>query len=219
VERNNFYYLFAGLVFVLAIEPWLTIREESGAAIQLAFTAILVSGVWSLRRERPAVFRTALALAAVGLLTAGGYLATEWEPLRIVDLLAIVVFCALTIGVTLDDVVIRPADMGFNRVVGALCIFLLFGVMWAILFAFVEFVDPSAFHYAGPHAADPVEHFLYYSFVTLTTLGYGDITPINPVARTLAYMEAVTGQLYLAVLVAGLVGRHVAGLAGSRADA
>ena len=51
-------------------------------------------------------------------------------------------------------------------------------------------------------------HFLYYSFVTLTTLGYGDITPVHPVARMLSYLEAVIGQLYLAVLVASLVGRY-----------
>lgn len=219
MERNNFYYLFAGLVFVLAIEPWLTAAEKSGAVIQFAFTAILVSGVWSLWRERPAVFRSSLALAAVALLSAGGYLYTGWEPLRLADMAAIVGFCALTIGATLDEVVIRPSGISFNRVVGALCIFLLFGVMWAVLFTLVEYFDPNAFHYAGPQAADPVEQFLYYSFVTLTTLGYGDIVPIHPVARTLAYLEAVTGQLYLAVLVAGLVGRHIAGMASSRADA
>ncbi len=219
MERNNFYYLFAGLVFVLAIEPWLTLFERGGAAIQLAFTAILVSGAWSLRRERPAVFRTGLALAAVALLTSGGYLYTGWEPLRLVDLAAIVGFCALAIGATLDEVVVRPSSITFNRVVGALCIFLLFGVMWAALFTLVESFDPNAFHYAGPQASDPMEHFLYYSFVTLTTLGYGDILPIHPVARTLAYLEAVTGQLYLAVLVAGLVGRHIAGLSDSSADA
>jgi hypothetical protein len=59
---------------------------------------------------------------------------------------------------------------------------------------------------------------MYYSFVTLTTLGYGDVTPVHPFARTLAYLEAVIGQLYVAVLVASLVGRHVAGLGSARSE-
>ena len=105
-----------------------------------------------------------------------------------------------------------------NRVVGALCIYLLLGVLWAVLFAFVELVEPTAFLDRGREVGGPIEHFLYYSFVTLTTLGYGDITPVHPVARTLAYLEAVIGQLYIAVLIAGLVGRHVANL-GSATEA
>ncbi|MEE9226447.1 MAG: potassium channel family protein, partial [Acidobacteriota bacterium] len=51
--------------------------------------------------------------------------------------------------------------------------------------------------------------FVYYSFVTLSTLGYGDITPVTPPARAFSFLEAVTGQLYLAVLIAGLVGIHI----------
>lgn len=219
MERNNFYYLFTGLIVLLAAEPWLTLQSQSGAVLQFAFTGILVFGVWSLQRERPLVFRTALGLAAIALATAGGFLFTDENAVRVVNMATIVLFCALTIAVTLEDVLLRPKAMSFNRVVGALSIFLLFGVIWSILFAFVEFWDPDAFHYAGPRAGDPVEQFLYYSFVTLTTLGYGDITPLNPVARTLAYLEAVTGQLYLAVLVAGLVGRHVAHSSASSAQA
>jgi voltage-gated potassium channel len=55
-----------------------------------------------------------------------------------------------------------------------------------------------------------LSHFSYYSFVTLTTLGYGDITPLTPVARSLSLLEAITGQLYIAILIARLVGIHIA---------
>ena len=96
--------------------------------------------------------------------------------------------------------------------IGALCLYLLLGVLWTILFAFVELARPAAFHYAKDVPGDALENFMYYSFVTLTTLGYGDLTPVHPVARTLAYLEAVVGQLYIAVLVASLVGRYAAGL-------
>jgi hypothetical protein len=61
-------------------------------------------------------------------------------------------------------------------------------------------------------------HFIYYSFVTMSTLGYGDITPISNSARSLSLLEAVVGQLYIAVLIARLVGMHIAQEQGGRAD-
>jgi hypothetical protein len=77
-----------------------------------------------------------------------------------------------------------------------------------VLYGFTEFFLPQAFDYGGNRPEDAAAHFLYYSFVTLTTLGFGDVTPVHPVVRTLSYLEAVIGQLYLAVLVASLVGRY-----------
>jgi hypothetical protein len=74
-------------------------------------------------------------------------------------------------------------------------------------------VDPEAFHPAGAYFVAP-QRWLYYSFVTLTTVGYGDITPVGPLARSLAILEALTGQLYPAILLARLVALEV----GSRKD-
>ncbi len=72
-----------------------------------------------------------------------------------------------------------------------------------------SFTTPEHFDFDNPNEGDEYA-FIYYSFVTLTTLGYGDVTPVHPVARTLAYLEAVIGQLFIAVLIAGLVGRRIA---------
>ncbi len=209
MRTTNFSYLFVGLLLVLGIEPFLEGLPNSGALIQSAFSGILVAGVFSLRGDGR-VFHVGLALAAISLVAAVGYLITGGMVLRIVDLAAILAFCVLAIGVKLEYVLTAPGPITRNRLVGALCIYLLLGVTWAILFGFVEIADPDAFSYQGVEPGDPLEAFLYYSFVTLTTLGYGDVTPLHPVARTLAYLEAVIGQLYLAVLIATLVGRLVA---------
>ncbi len=208
--KNNFYFLFVGLLILLVVEPFLQGMHSSGALIQLAFTSVLVVGVFSMAPNRR-VFQLGLGLAAIGVAGAVGYLRTESVALRVVDLVAIICFCLLAIGVAIRQVVFVPGSVTLNRVVGALSIYLLLGVVWAILFGLVELVDPAAFHYVGHAAGDPLENFLYYSFVTLTTLGFGDIRPVHPVARTLAYLEAVIGQLYIAVLIASLVGRYVAG--------
>ncbi len=208
---SNFHFLLAGLLIFLGVEPFVGHGENSGALIQLAFTAILVIGVLSLAAKRN-VFRAGVVLAVVATTSALGYWWTDATWLRVVDLVAVALFLVLAIAVGLRAVVLEPGAVTLNRIVGALCLYLLLGVLWTVLFAFVELVEPTAFAYARNVPGDPLEQFLYYSFVTLTTLGYGDVTPVHPVARTLAYFEAVIGQLYVAVLVASLVGRYSATL-------
>jgi hypothetical protein len=99
----------------------------------------------------------------------------------------------------------------FDSILGAVCGYLFLGLGWAVLYAMIEGLRPGSFQVGprlvtGGEAARPLPHVLtYFSFVTLTTVGYGDISPVSPATRTLAWVEAVTGQFYLAVIVAGLV--------------
>jgi hypothetical protein len=214
MPQNRFYSLFIGLLILLFAEPFLEGLPKSGALVQLAYTSVIVLGVFSLTADRR-IFSIGIGLAVIGVGAAVGYLATDWTPLRVIDLMAVLCFSVLAIGVQSKYVLLGIGAVSMNRIVGALCIYLLLGVLWAVLFAFVQLVDAEAFSYASRAPGDPIEHLLYYSFVTLTTLGYGDITPVHSVARTLAYLEAVVGQLYLAVLIAGLVARHVVTLTTS----
>ncbi len=105
---------------------------------------------------------------------------------------------------------------------GAVCGYLLLGIIWSLLYLAVETTSQGSFSVPAQAAADTANvqpsrgDLSYYSFITLTTVGYGDITPTKPLVRTLAWMEAVAGQFYLAVLVAGLVGYKVAQAARDR---
>jgi voltage-gated potassium channel Kch len=93
-----------------------------------------------------------------------------------------------------------------NVIVGAMAIYLLLGLIWASLYALVQLFVPHALH--GIQLVDGVSdfpHLLYFSYVTLTTTGYGDVTPAIPLTRTLAYLEAITGTFYLAIVVASLI--------------
>jgi len=86
--------------------------------------------------------------------------------------------------------------------------YLSFGLVWALAYRLVAFVNPAAFAISSPQiASSSMNHFaaFYFSFTTLTTLGYGDITPVSNVARMLAVMESMSGTLYVAVLIARLV--------------
>ena len=109
----------------------------------------------------------------------------------------------------------RPTS---ERIFGALCAYIFIGVMFALLYAHLEFLDPGTAAFTVSNTAiiesaaaesSLLSLFIYYSFVTLTTLGYGDITPVSDAARTLSWMEALLGQLYLAVMVAGFVTVHM----------
>jgi hypothetical protein len=85
---------------------------------------------------------------------------------------------------------------------------LLLGLVWANAYALLHLIHPDAFSGAVGKAPGALT-WIYYSFVTLTTMGYGDITPVHPIARSLAISEALSGQLYIAVTLARLMALHV----------
>ena len=82
--------------------------------------------------------------------------------------------------------------------------------MWAFVFSVLEAINPGSFAIGDRQIEVGLSLFIYYSFVTITTLGYGDISPITAPANSFSFLEAVTGQLYLAILIARLVGIHIA---------
>lgn len=93
-----------------------------------------------------------------------------------------------------------------NKLIGSVALFLLLGLMWAVAYLFLLEIDPHSFH--GLEAikwVDNLSNSAYFSFVTLTTLGYGDISPVTPIAKTLVYLESIVGVFYMAVVVSSLV--------------
>ena len=99
-----------------------------------------------------------------------------------------------------------PVDS--NKIVGGFAIYLLLGLIWEMLYLIVMHVEPDTFNgiVKGGRWEDNFAEMAYFSFVTLTTLGYGDISPAHPITRALAFLEAVTGTFYMAVVVASLIG-------------
>jgi len=96
-----------------------------------------------------------------------------------------------------------------DLIAGAAIVYLLMALAWSFIFGAVESLNPGSFSIPDIEGISISRSFLYYSFVTITTLGYGDITPVTSLARSLCILEAVIGQLYLVVQVAWLVGVHV----------
>jgi len=108
----------------------------------------------------------------------------------------------------------------WDTIVGAFAGYVLIGIIWTQLFCALELASPGSFALATSpsglpaSALDQQAVLEYFSFATLSTVGYGDVAPVSRIARSLACFEAICGQFYLAVLVAGLVGMRVSGPAG-----
>jgi hypothetical protein len=199
------------LIVVFVIPPFLAPGSGRRPAGDIAYALLLVSGVHALgerRLARRVLMPVALTTLAVIL---GSWILPVPEPwVEGTGLLSLLLFLVVVLGQTL-----RAGPITFHRIQGAVAAYLLLGVIWAHAYALVAHLRPDAF--SGPvSAADGPRAFFYFSFLTLTTVGYGDVLPVHPVARSLAMLEAVTGPLYLAILVARLVSLAVASDAKSR---
>jgi hypothetical protein len=99
-----------------------------------------------------------------------------------------------------------------HRVKGAIAVYLLFGMTWALLYGLLDQTLPNAFNLpllGEAFTPERQETLTYFSFITLTTLGYGDITPVHEISRMFVVMEGLIGQLYPATLLARLVSLEI----------
>jgi len=118
---------------------------------------------------------------------------------------------SITLGAVVGRAVFAPGTVTYHRIVGAVLLYLLIALGFVALFAFVGLLIPKAF--SGLVLEDNAtfaSSAIYFSFVTLTTVGYGDIVPVHPIARSLCNLEAICGQLYPATLLARIVTLEVA---------
>ncbi|OYU95826.1 MAG: hypothetical protein CFE21_11865 [Bacteroidetes bacterium B1(2017)] len=103
--------------------------------------------------------------------------------------------------------VFEPGPVSFHKIVGAILAFMLLGNLWANFYDSLYFYDTSAYSFSTPITLSQNTHFtfIYFSFSTLTTTGYGDIVPVSPFARSLVMIEQLIGILYPVVLIGRLI--------------
>ncbi|MCK5668542.1 MAG: two pore domain potassium channel family protein [Gammaproteobacteria bacterium] len=205
-KRANFIYMLAALLAFLILSPLAQIffPQNAPVIINFAFTLTIVIGVWSLINDRK-WFLFGLGLAAFSFLLSLLEFFYSSQFIYIASILVLLFFLINSLVLAIKHILFGP-KIDLNKIVGSVTIYLLIGIIWALLYGLVEEVFTGSFE--GTHLAEDGSRFwdlIYFSFVTLTTLGYGDILPVNTYARTLAYMEAIVGQFYIAILVASLV--------------
>jgi voltage-gated potassium channel len=212
-REARFGYLLAGLMAYLLLGPLAReiFGEMDGLVLMVALSSILVIGIFSLQESR-LLFGIGIALAAIAvLLTISDYFVGENQTLKLIALADVFIFFSISIALAVRHL-FQEGPITPNRLMGGICVYILLGMCWSILYMYLIWWKPGAFSGALPGTPDNPLFWdmIYFSFVTLTTLGYGDITPAEPVARALAYTEAIVGQLFIAILIGTLVG-NIAG--------
>ncbi len=206
-EKDNFTYLLVSLVFLLFSSACVD-QFMSGYGQNLVVAATIITmiiGIWSVRSINY-LFNTGLGLviaaAAIALITA----LLDRAELDFIHIILMLFFFLLTLKPATEQALFSGQITG-NSIIGSICIFLLLGLVWTMLYLLVAEFIPDAF--IGVNALNwkqSLPDFIYFSFVTLTTLGYGDLLPVSPLSRFLVYMEAVVGVFYMAIVVSSLVG-------------
>ncbi len=206
----NFFYMLCGLLAILLFAPVLkqAFPELASLLTNVAFTLTLLIGTGTLLASRRE-FRAGLALAALSLAVTIYQVYRPGVGSSVVGILVWLAFCGMSAAFILARIA-RGRGIDGNRLTGAVCVYLLLGVSIGLLNMLVYSFAPDAFRgLSGGGAQWHGLDLIYYSFVTMTTLGYGDITPVTPVAKALAYLAAVAGQLYVAILIGALVGLYL----------
>jgi hypothetical protein len=208
--EHRYGLLLATLLLLPIVHPAFHTRLVSDGLLFL----ILMAVVYAVRRDRRSlVIIGLLALPALVAISVG--YAVDRPYLVAVAAASCALFLIYTALVVLGDV-FRRGRIDVERLFGAMCVYLLLGLAWTFLYEMIDVLDPGSFRESGlpePFVeSDPqrnLYHFVYYSFVVLTTLGFGDITPLSQPARTATWLEAVVGQLYIAVIIGRLVGLQI----------
>jgi voltage-gated potassium channel len=212
-EKNNFIYLIVSLVALLLAGALVdqfpnSLGQHIFQGVSVVTLALSTFGFRSSQlRLKTGVGFTLSVLVIVML----GVLLDE-AGMSSLHLFVMILFYCWATWLAAKQVLFSGTIDG-NKIVGAICIYLLMGLIWALLYLFIAQSIPNAFNGLEQLVwYDNFANVAYFSFVTLTTLGYGDISPIVPIARFLVYMEAIVGVFYMAILVASLIGIRVSAL-------
>ncbi len=202
-----YFLMLLGLFLAFFIQPFADDVWWGLLLVRGVYLGIILGSLFAMT-QRPVMLALGLALSLPALLIRDIVQEPSVTALVVADGAMVLVFAYVI--VVLLRALLRHPVITFATVAGAISVYLLFGVMFSLIFYVIETVQPCSFNgipcvegaVAGT-APDPdsLTSLFYFSFVTVSTLGYGDITPANEVARTFASMEAVIGQLYLVVLL------------------
>ncbi len=206
-SQANLSLFLALLVLLVFVLPSLGLEgHDERLYSNLATSVVLISGVAIAWRQR-VVFLLASSIAVVTLSVRWAAWLSPATNLRAWPEVLTIAAILMLLYILLSQV-FAQGPITAARLQGAIAVYLLFGSAWAHAYAIVASRVPGSFTLPGRDLSS-VSEWYYYSYVTLTSLGFGDIVPAHPIARSLTVTEVLTGQLYLAVLIGRLVGMRI----------
>ena len=207
IHRDRFLFLLLAHLALLLLSPLLESLFALRLLVNLCYTLVLVAAVHALADSRAQLVTAALLALPM--------LAAMWAD-RVVEIshlrnwgLAFGIIFVLYVQIVIIGHIARCRRIERDLLFGAIVVYLLMGLMWTFAFELLEGLTPGAFQFPENAIAEDPYRFVYFSFVTLATLGYGDMIPATPLAGALTILEAVIAQMYLVVGVGWLVGIHI----------
>lgn len=211
--HNHFFGLLFCLIGFFMVLPFFQGHILAEEMIFLALTIVVLFTLRTLYAETRHIIVIASLGGCVFLLNLLGYCTSDAR-FDCVSLFMYMLFFGYA-AILIFGIIFSNRGVTLNIIAGAICLYLFIGLAWGLLFGVMDFLLPHAFHLPTAPAAKSLLdnillNFIYYSFTTLTTIGFGDIVPLAAPARYFSFIEAVIGQMYIGVLVARLVGIHIA---------
>jgi hypothetical protein len=200
-------FFLAFLVLVTIVLPVFNFSQPGQLAVSLVFALALIFGSFVIIPSRVLIYLViglTISTFAVDVISYTGPSNSLISADTSLKLACLSILAFITLKRTL-----RPGRVTLYQVAGGIAGYLLIGLIWAFAYQLLVLNAPGAIHFEnGPVdvLSQQPSDLIYFSFVTLTTVGYGDVHPVNRAARSLAVAEALVGQLYLAILIAALIG-------------
>ncbi len=206
IFRGRFLNLLIYILVLIAIQPLDEIIGEFGLLLDIIISFILVSAIYAVSHKKKHT--------TIGILLAVPLLIAMWTKqlfgiswVQIPETILGIAFFGFIIAIILKFI-FSEDEIKRDLIAGAAAVYLLLAIAWAYAYRAIEVIQPGSFAVADAQTVSYAVA-LYYSFVTITTLGYGDIFPVTTAAKSCAILEAIVGQLYLVITIALLVGVHV----------
>jgi len=216
--------LLATLVFFLLLTPLVDQGRVGPAFLRIGFSAIFLAGIYVSRSDRRLVDRAEFYLVCIVLAVEWGALVLDISSDGIIRAVSFAAILFLTAFVQLQSMM-KEREVSSDTISGGINVYVLVAMGFMMLHIFVELIQPGSYlifgqdltvYLEGEGKDEVVPTMVYFSFVTISTLGYGDIVPVTGVSRMLVSVEAFFGQLYLATFVARIVGLYVGSQSASQ---
>jgi Ion channel len=198
--------MLCSIILTFALRPFLEGYFRITFITDIFFSIVLMSGIYA-AANRKSTLAFSLLIGIPALVLGWTAYLSDAPVLKRLSTILFALFFSFALVVILSHV-LRQKKVTPDVIMGAASVYFLMGVSWAFIFLFLETSHAGSFSFAAGRLKE-LDDFLYFSLVTLTTTGYGDITPVSSAARSLAVLEAVIGQLYMAVTIARLVGIQI----------
>jgi hypothetical protein len=199
--KSRFIYLIVAIISLIVVVPFLDGYVRIRILADLFFTVIFLAAIFSISQKK-----RLMALGVIVSLWVTYFVAND--TVFIVGRIFGILFFGFAI-VQILQFIFRAKDVTKDVIFAAIVVYLLIAMMWSFIYGLLEVLQPGSFSIPDAHIHQSRRLFMYFSFVTITTLGYGDITPLAERATSFAILEAFIGQIYLVVVVAWLVGMYV----------